>query len=214
MTKILRYLKKYWIAVVFAVVFIFAQTMFDLNLPNLMSKIIDNGVLKNDTTAIWQTGGIMLLVTLLSAAATIAASYLLSRVGSGLAKNVRKSVFEKVTYYSNDELNKIGTASLITSTTNDITQLQQFVIMSRMMIGGIIMAVSQAPTLSWIIVVIIAIIVIIMGIMLMLIVPLFKKNQKKLDKLNLVLREFLTGMRVIRAFNRSGDERKRFKKAN
>lgn len=221
MRKILRYLQKYWIAVIIAVVFIFVQTMLDLNLPKLMSEIIDKGVMQNDTAAIWQTGGIMLIVTLLSAATTILASYLLSRVGAGLAKNVRKSVFEKVTYYSNDEMNKIGTASLITRTTNDITQLQQFIIMSRMMIGapimmvgGIIMAVSQAPTLSWIIVVIIAIILVVMVVMLIIIVPLFKKNQKKLDKLNLVLREFLTGMRVIRAFNRSGDEKKRFKKAN
>lgn len=214
-------LKKSWIGVAIAVIFIFAQSMFDLFLPKLMSSIIDKGILTNDVQIIWQIGAQMIIVTLLGTISTIIASFLLSRVGSGLAQKIRSKVFRKVTYFSNEELNQVGTASLITRTTNDVTQIQQFVVMSRMMIaapimmiGGIIMANNQAPTLSWIIVVIIVSVVLIMGLLMMFIVPLFKKIQKRLDKLNLVLREFLTGMRVIRAFNRSGHEEKRFKKAN
>lgn len=221
MIRILMLLKKSWIGVAIAVIFIFAQSMFDLFLPKLMSSIIDKGILTNDVQIIWQIGAQMIIVTLLGTISTIIASFLLSRVGSGLAQKIRSKVFRKVTYFSNEELNQVGTASLITRTTNDVTQIQQFVVMSRMMIaapimmiGGIIMANNQAPTLSWIIVVIIVSVVLIMGLLMMFIVPLFKKIQKRLDKLNLVLREFLTGMRVIRAFNRSGHEEKRFKKAN
>ena len=212
---------KRWLGFLLAIVFIFIQAMCDLNLPRLMSEIINEGVLANDIGTIWVTGGYMILITAIGGAATIIAAYIMARTGAGFAMSVREKLFTTVTYASTEQFNKFGTASLITRTTNDITQIQQFMVMSRMMIlspimgiGGVIMAIRQAPSLSWLIAVIVGIVFVIMAIVSLFVMPQFRAVQKRLDKLNLVLREFLTGIRVIRAFNRSDDEKERYNRAN
>jgi ATP-binding cassette subfamily B protein len=196
--------------------------MAELYLPTLMADIVDTGIVKGDTNYILRVGVIMLLVAAMSGIFTIVSSYLSSKVATGFGKDLRSRVFSQVESYSLQEFDKIGTASLITRTTNDITQVQQLTIMVlRMMIsapmlaiGGIIMAVSEDATLSLILLVVIPILVVAIFIVASRGVPLFRAMQLKLDKLNLVLRENLTGIRVVRAFNRIEHEKLRLSEAN
>ncbi|MGE7763003.1 ABC transporter ATP-binding protein [Peribacillus sp. NPDC097895] len=222
MIKILKNLSVYkWIILaVFGLVFI--QSMSDLFLPTLMADIIDKGVVPGDTPYIWKIGGLMLLVSALGACASIIASYFSSKAAMGMGRDIRLKVFNHVEKFSLQEFDKVGTASLITRTTNDITQVQQVVIMMLrmvisapiMLIGGVIMAVSKDAKLSLVIVVTMPVLI---GSILLILykgVPLFQLVQKRLDRLNLVLRENLTGIRVVRAFNRETQEKERLKKAN
>lgn len=187
-----------------------------------MSDIVDNGVIPGDTPYIWRIGGLMLLVTAFGTLVSVWASYVSSRIASGFGRDVRSKTFKHVTKFSLQEFDTIGTASLITRTTNDITQVQQVLIMIiRMMvmapmmcIGGLIMAVSKDATLSLIFVAILPILALTILLIARRGIPYFKVMQKKIDKLNLVLRENLTGIRVIRSFNRGEHERKRFEEAN
>lgn len=222
MTKLARFLMPFRTSLVLVVILIFFQSLSELYLPTLMADIVDIGIVKGDTDYIWKTGGIMLLVTAGGTICVILASYLSSKAATGFGKILRSKVFSHVESYSLHEFDKIGTASLITRTTNDITQIQQVMIMVlRMMvsapmlaIGGIIMAVSKDAALSLVIVVAIPVLSVVIFILAMKGIPLFKQMQAKLDKLNRVLRENLTGIRVIRAFNRIDYEKKRFDEAN
>lgn len=222
MIKLLKYLSVYkWL--VFAVVgLVFIQSMADLFLPTLMADIIDKGVVTGDTPYIWKIGGFMLLVSSLGATASVIASYYSSKAAMGLGRDIRRKVFNHVGKFSLQEFDEVGTASLITRTTNDITQVQQVVIMMLrmvvsapiMLIGGVIMAVSKDAKLS---LVIVATMPVLIGSVLLILkkgVPLFQTVQERLDRLNLVLRENLTGIRVIRAFNRETEEKVRMKQAN
>ncbi|WP_433747766.1 ABC transporter ATP-binding protein [Falsibacillus pallidus] len=222
MIKLLKNLSVYKWSVIAVLVFIFIQSMATLYLPTLMSDIIDNGVVKGDTPYIWKIGGWMLLVSGLGGVASIFASYYSSKSAMGLGRDIRRNVFYHVEKFTLQEFDEVGTASLITRTTNDITQVQQVVIMLLrmvvsapiMLIGGIIMAVSKDAKLSLVIVVTMPVLI---GSILLILykgIPLFQTVQKRLDKLNLVLRENLTGVRVIRAFNREEEEKKRLQKAN
>ncbi|GIO85902.1 multidrug ABC transporter ATP-binding protein [Paenibacillus faecis] len=222
MIKLFRHLKPYRWLVAAVLVFVFFQTLSELYLPTLMSDIVDTGVVKGDTPYIWRVGLFMLLVALGGMACSIAASYYSSKAASGFGMSLRAKVFGHVTNFSLEEFDKLGTASLITRTTNDITQVQQVLIMMlRMMvmapmmcIGGIIMAVSKDAKLSLIFVVIMPVLA---GAIFLIAgkgIPLFKAIQKKIDRLNLVMREALSGIRVIRSFNRIQHEEKRFEAAN
>lgn len=222
MIKLLKNLSVYKWMVLAVFGFIFIQSMADLYLPTLMSDIIDKGVVKGDIPYIWKIGGVMLFVSAFGAAASVFASYYSSKAAMGLGRDIRRKVFYHVEKFSLEEFDKIGTSSLITRTTNDITQVQQVVIMMLrmvvsapiMLIGGVIMAVSKDAKLSLIIVVAMPILI---GSILFIFskgIPLFKLVQKRLDRLNLVLRENLTGIRVIRAFNREMHEKARLKEAN
>lgn len=222
MLKLLKFLKPFSKPVAAVLVLLFLQSLAELYLPTLMSDIVDIGIIKGDTNYILRMGGFMLLVAGGSALFTGIASYLSAKISTGFGKNLRSQVFSRAESYSLHEFDQIGTASLITRTTNDITQVQQVLIMMiRMMIsapmmaiGGIIMAVSKDATLSLIFVVVLPFLV---GTIFLIAgkgIPLFKAMQVKLDKLNLVLRENLTGIRVIRAFNRLDHEKKRFTQAN
>jgi ATP-binding cassette subfamily B protein len=201
---------------------IFLQSLSDLYLPTLMADIVDIGVVKGDIPYIWKIGGIMLLVALLGTTFSIFASLFASRVSSGFGQRLRTRVFSHVENYTLQEFDKIGTASLITRTTNDINQVQQVLMMMlRMMvgapmmcIGGIIMAVSKDAKLSLVLVVVVPVLVLTIWLVVRRATPFFKAIQVKIDKLNLVLREGLTGIRVIRSFNRNGHEKKRFEEAN
>lgn len=187
-----------------------------------MADIVDKGVVNGDTPYIWRIGGLMLLVALGGMVCSIAASYFSSRAATGFGKLLRGKVFKHVSNFSLEEFDTIGTASLITRTTNDITQVQQVLMMMlRMMVmapmmclGGIIMAVSKDATLSLVLVVILPVLAGAIYLIARKGLPLFKAIQKKIDKLNLVMRESLTGIRVIRSFNRIDYESKRFDAAN
>lgn len=222
MIRLFRFLKPYRIPLIFVLLLVFLQTLSELYLPTLMSDIVDTGIVKGDTNYILKIGGFMLLVTAGGTICSIVASFLSSKIATGLGKILRSKVFSRVESFSLHEFDRIGTATLITRTTNDITQVQQvLIIMLRMMIsaplmciGGIIMAVSKDAPLSLVIVVVIPVLAAVIFIIASKGLPLFKAMQVKLDKLNLVLREGLTGIRVIRAFNRIDHEKKRFNDAN
>ncbi|MNK48031.1 putative ABC transporter ATP-binding protein [compost metagenome] len=222
MIRIFRFLKPYRIPLIFVIVLVFLQSLSELYLPTLMADIVNTGVVQGDIGYIWRIGLFMLVVALGGIITSIAASYFSSRVATGFGKTLRSKVFSHVERFSLEEFDKLGTASLITRTTNDITQIQQVLLMMmRMMvsapllaIGGIIMAMSKDKTLSLVFVVIIPVLV---GAIFLIAgrgIPLFKIIQKRIDRLNLVLREGLTGIRVIRSFNRTEHEAKRFEKAN
>jgi len=222
MIKLLKRLTVYKWAVLAVLVLVFAQSMSDLYLPTLMADIIDKGVVTGDTAYIWKIGAVMLGITGIGALAAVAASYYSSKASMGLGRDIRRQVFNHVERFSLQEFDQVGTASLITRTTNDITQVQQVVIMMLrmvvsapiMFIGGLIMAVSKDAKLSLVIVAAMPVLVLSILLILWKGVPLFGKVQKRLDRLNLVLRENLTGIRVIRAFNRESDEQVRLTKAN
>lgn len=187
-----------------------------------MSDIVDKGVITGDTHFIWKIGGYMLLVAAGGMICSIAASFFSAKAASGFGRLLRSKIFSHVSNFSLSEFDKLGTASLITRTTNDITQIQQVMIMMlRMMafapmmcIGGIIMAYSKDAKLTLVLAVAIPILIVAIVVIARKGIPLFKAMQVKLDKLNRVLRENLTGIRVIRSFNRVGHEKKRFDEAN
>ena len=222
MIKLFRFLKKYWISVVVILVLIYFQVMAELNLPNLMSDIVDTGIVNSDVDYILQTGGKMLLVALGGTLCSVVAALFASKVAMAFSRDVRREVFTHVEGFSLNEFNKIPTSSLITRTTNDITQVQTVMVMGLrilvmapiMFVGALIMALSKDTYLARVIA---AAIPLVLGMMIFVAVkgmPLFKSMQTKVDKLNLVVREGLTGIRVIRAFNRTDFEKDRFKAAN
>ncbi len=220
--KLFRFLKPYIPSIVAVFFLTFFQAISELYLPTLMSDIVDNGIVNGDTDYILTVGGQMLVIALLGMVCAVFSSLLSSRASSGFGKLLRGKVFTRVESFSLQEFERFGTASLITRTTNDITQLQHVVMMMmRMMlrapmmcIGGIIMAVSKDPELSLGIFVAIPLLVMVILLVSRKGMPLFRAMQLKLDRLNLVLRERLTGIRVIRAFNRTDYEKRRFNEAN
>ena len=222
MIRILRFLKPYYILVILGMAVLFGQAMAELNLPNLMSDIVNKGMIQGDMNMIYSTGVKMLWVALGSTTAAIAASFLAAHLALGFGRDVRNAVFTKVEHFAIHEFESIGTASLITRTTNDIIQVQQVLLMGFrfllyspiMCVGGVIMALSKDKPLALILVVAVPVQLIIIIIMASVVLPYFTSMQKKIDNLNLTLRESLTGIRVIRAFNKMEHEKKRFTKAN
>lgn len=222
MYGLLRFLKPYRFQIACVLLLIFGQTMADLYLPTLMSDIINTGVVKGDVGYIWRVGRLMMLVALGGTTASIVAALLSSRTAMGLGKDLRDAIFAHVEKFSLREFDKLGTPSLITRNTNDVTQIQMVaIIMMRMMvsapimcIGGLIMALSKDKGLTWIL----AVTLPILAAMVLLVatkgISLFRAIQKKIDKINLVVRENLEGIRVIRAFNRVNHEKQRFHEAN
>ena len=222
MLKLFKGLKPYWTLVIGVLVLVFISTLTDLELPDLMSDIVDTGIVQGDVSYILGRGGVMLLVALLGTVCTILTSYLSSKIGMGFSRDLRKKVFEKVESFSLTEINEMGTASLITRTTNDINQVQMVVIMMMrmmlsaplMIVGALIMALGKDVELSKVILVVIPIIIVTIAIIAKFTLPMFQKMQDKIDKLNLVVRENLTGIRVIRVFNKVEAEQERFNQAS
>ena len=222
MIKLFRFLKPYRIPISIVFVLVFFQSLANLYLPTLMADIVDTGIIKGDTAYILRIGGFMLLVTIGGVLCAIAASFFSARIAIGFGRIIRAKLFTHVENFSLHEFDSIGTASLITRTTNDTTQVQQVVIIilnlmisaPLMFIGGIILAISQDATLSWVLVGIIPILLVAIFVIMGKAIPLFQVLQKKLDRLNLVLDEGLTGVRVIRAFDRIDHEKERFDEAN
>ena len=222
MIKLLRFMKPYRMSIVLVLILAFGQSMANLYLPTLMANIVDYGIVKNDIGYIWRTGGLMLLVTIGGTIAAIIGSFFASRVATGFGKLLRQNLFTHVEKFSLHEFDTVSTASLITRTTNDTTQVQQvWVIILGMMvtapmmaIGGIILAINQDATLSWVLVVVIPVLVGSIVLLMSKAIPLFQLMQKKLDKINLIMDEELAGVRVIRAFDRVKREEERFDEAN
>ncbi|MDA8223518.1 MAG: ABC transporter ATP-binding protein [Desulfitobacterium hafniense] len=222
MIKLFKLLKQYTVQIAVVIVLLFVQVLSDLYLPTLMADIVDKGLANKDVNYIIKIGGFMLFIAAGGTICAIIATYLSSKTAVGFGKILREKIFAKVESFSLHEFDKLGTATLITRTTNDVTQIQQVsvLILSMMItapltcIGGVIMALQQDTSLAWVLVVAIPILFAIIGLTLKRGLPLFKVMQEKIDRLNLVLREKLTGIRVIRAFNRIEKERVRFDEAN
>ena len=221
-TLLRRFLPRYARQTWFVLLLLLIQSLANLYLPNLNADIINNGVAKADTDYIWRTGGVMLGVTLLLGILAVIAVYFASRTSMGVGRDVRAAVFASVQSFSAREMNKFGTASLITRNTNDVQQVQLFLQIALtflvsapiLAIGGVIMAIREDATLSWLLVVVVPLMGIVIGILLYLGVPLFQKVQKKVDRITQVMREQITGVRVVRAFRRGETERVRFEEAN
>jgi len=222
MIKLFRFAKPYKFLITGVILLVFLQTMADLYLPTLMSDIIDKGVMKGDTAMIMSTGAKMLLVAGMGGLGAILSSFWSAKVAVGFGKILRNQVFTHVSSFSEKEIDRFGTATLITRSTNDITQIQSvFIMMLRMMIsapfmavGGMLLAYSKDRALTLVFVVAMPILALVIGFIASKGMPRFKIIQVKLDRVNLVLREKLTGIRVIRAFNQSLYERQRFDEAN
>jgi len=222
----LKLLKTYFrpyvmeLGIVFALLLL--QAITNLYLPALNADIINNGVAKGDIGYIWQAGGIMLVVTLVMGAASIISVYFGSRASMAFGRDLRSAIFRRVGAFSQTEVNKFGTPSLITRNTNDVQQIQMVALMSLnvlvlapfMGIGGIIMALRQDVPLSGIILVIVPLMATFLGVLVSKTLPLFTSMQKKVDRINQVMRETLSGVRVIRAFVRDDFEIRRFEEAN
>src|ERR1019366_4899607 len=216
------HLQPYRRQVAAVVVLITFQTILSLYLPNLTADIINNGVSKGDIPYIWRIGGVMLGVTVIQGIIAIIAVYWASRTSMGVGRDLRRSIFARVLHLSSREMNTFGTPSLITRNTNDVQQIQLFLQMALtvivgapiMMIGGIIMALREDVSLSLLLVVVVPLMAALILAMLYVAVPLFQRMQVKIDRINQVLREQITGVRVIRAFVRSDSEEHRFATAN
>ena len=222
MLKILRFLKPYRPQITLIIGLVFLQTMTDLYLPTLMANIVNHGIARGDTGYIVEIGAFMLLVAIAGSGCAIISTYFASRVATGFGRNVRTRLFSHVESFSLQEFDKFGTASLITRTTNDTNQLQQvLVLLLRMMvrapimcIGGVAMAISQDSSLAWVIIGAVPVIAAVIVTVMVITIPLFRAMQLKVDKLNLILDEGLTGVRVIRSFDRTDYETHRFDRAN
>ena len=222
MLKLLKYLKPYIWQLILLVVLIYGSVEATLQLPDYMARIVNDGIVAQNNSVVIHTGLLMLLVALGGAAATVGIGYLSSRIGTGFAKNVREKVFAKVESFSLVEFNKFSTASLITRSTNDIQQIQIVLILILRMVlqapimglGAILKAYHTAPSMSWIIALAVSVMLGMIIVLFTIALPKFTLLQKLVDKLNLVTRENLTGLRVIRAFNNEDIEKGKFEKAN
>ena len=217
-----KYMKLYYLWLIVAVVMLFIQAMCDLALPDYMSDIVNDGVMGGSVPIIAKYGLKMIGVTLLGTVVSVFVGYLAANVAAKVSRDMRKDVYKKVELFSNAEFDKFSTASLITRTTNDITQIQNLLVMLIRMVfyapilgvGGAVKALENSKELSWIIIVSLSAIVILIVFIFLVAMPKMTLMQKLVDKLNLVSRENIEGMLVTRAFNSQNFEFKRFDKAN
>jgi ATP-binding cassette, subfamily B, multidrug efflux pump len=212
------YLAPYKAPLVLVLFLLLVQAIANLYLPELNADIINNGVAKGDTDYILRTGGFMLVVTFALMIAAIIAVFFSARIAMGFGRDARSAIFRKVQTFSQVEINSFGAPSLITRNTNDVTQVQTLVLLALnimisapiLTIGGVIMALRQDVPLSGLLLVIIPLMFLLIGVVMSRAIPLFQALQKKLDQINLVMRETLSGVRVIRAFVRTRHEEERF----
>jgi len=215
-------LRPYRWLVIAVIVFQLVQTLANLLLPSLNADIIDNGIAKGDIGRILQTGGIMLGATIVQIAAAIAAVWFGAGSAMRLGRDLRERIFTRVAEFSEREVGRFGAPSLITRTTNDVQQVQLLVFMALalmatapiMAIGGVIMALQQDVGLSWLMAVAVPVLLVVIGIIVSRMIPLFRRMQSRIDSVNRVMREQLSGIRVIRAFVRERHESERFAVAN
>ncbi len=219
---LVRYLRPYRWWLLGVLVFQFASAMASLYLPRLNADIIDKGVAAGDTAYIWSRGVFMLAIALGQIVASIIATYFAARAAMSAGRDMRRDVYEKVSGFSEREVSTFGAGTLITRNTNDVQQVQMLAMMGATMlvtapllaIGGIIMALQQDVGLSWLIAVAVPLLLVIAGFIVSRMVPLFRQYQDRLDGVNRIMREQLTGVRVVRAFVRERIEEARFRVAN
>jgi ATP-binding cassette, subfamily B, multidrug efflux pump len=217
-----RYLGTYRWLLIGVLLFQFASAMATLYLPRLNADIIDNGVAKADTGYIWGHGAFMLVISLGQIVASVIATYFAARAAMAAGRDIRRDVYDRVSSFSEREISRFGPGSLITRNTNDVQQVQMLAMMGATMlvtapllaIGGIIMAVQQDVGLSWLIAVAVPVLLVVAALIISRMVPLFRQYQGRLDSVNRVMREQLTGVRVVRAFVRERIEEARFRVAN
>jgi ATP-binding cassette subfamily B protein len=223
LTSLLRaFLRPYRRPITILVVLLVAQTVGNLYLPNLNADIINNGVITGKLHYILSTGLVMIAITVLVGICAVVAVYFASRIGMGAGADIREAVFTRVQSFSARDMNRFGTASLITRNTNDIQQIQLFlqmaltmmVIAPIMCVGGIILAIHEGAQLSTLLLVAVPVMAVFIGIVMVRVIPQFRSMQLKIDRINEVLREQITGVRVIRAFVRNDSEAQRFAVAN
>lgn len=219
---LLRYLAPYKWLLLGVLVFQFASALAMLYLPSLNADIVDTGVAQGDTGYIWRTGGFMLAVSFGQILAAIIATFFAARAAMQVGRDLRDDIYGRVSGFSEREVSQFGAGSLITRNTNDVQQVQMVTMMGATMlvtapllaIGGIVMALRQDVSLSWLIAVSVPTLLIIAGIIISRMIPLFRSYQVKLDSVNRIMREQLTGVRVVRAFVREAIEAERFRVAN
>lgn len=217
-----RHLKPAWPLMILILIFQLAQSIASLLLPTMNADIIDKGVVTGDIDYIWRTGGVMIAVTLVQVVCSIIAVYFGSKLAMGLGRDLRSAVFDRVLDFSQREVGQFGAPSLITRNTNDIQQVQMLVQMGSTLmisapmlaIGGVVMALRQDAGLSWLMVASIPAMLTILILIIIRMVPAFQLMQKRIDRVNQIMREQLTGIRVVRAFVREDEERKRFEDAS
>ncbi|MFY8238432.1 MAG: ABC transporter permease, partial [Ilumatobacteraceae bacterium] len=207
-----------WIVVILQAI----QAIAGLYLPTLNADIINNGIVKNDVGYIWRMGGVMLVVTFLQVIFSIVAVYFGAKIAMGFGRDVRGSLFHQVNDFSSREVAQFGAPSLITRITNDVQQVQMLVLMTFTLIlsapftaiGGIFLAMHQDIGLSRILMIAIPILTVMLGLIIRSMVPTFRRMQERIDRINVILREQLTGIRIVRAFVREPEEMARFSDAN
>lgn len=222
MLKLLRYLKaKDWVFVVICAGFVVAQVYCDLTLPEYTKKLVEE-IASPTMATVWRNGGFMMLYALGSAVCSIVCGFFAARLAANFAKTLRKEMFDRVTSFSTAEVNKFGTPSLITRTTNDVVQMQNFVAMGlQIMIKAPVLAVwaickVSASAVEWTVAtaVVVAVIVVVVGVLMVICLPKFRKMQKLIDELNNSMRDNITGVRVVRAFNAEGYQTDKFEAVN
>ena len=222
MLKLFRLIKPFRPQVVMVLVLAFAQSIGFLLLPRLMSDIVDKGIVRGDSWAIVRIGGVMLVISIVATLCAVAGSFYSAKVATGFGKVLRGAIFARVERFSVHQFESFSAASLVTRTTNDTTQVQQMLIMTltmvisapMMAIGGVVLALSQDRQLAWVLVAVMPVMAIVFGVIMKSATPLSQAMQSKIDRLNLVLGEGLSGVRVIRAFDRGNAQRQRFDDAN
>ncbi len=222
MLKLLKYMKPYFWQCLVLVLAVGLQVFGTLMLPTMMAEIVNSGIVKNDTHFIFVRGVLMFLVTIVSAVGTLISSYFSAKVSAAISRDMKRDLFAKVLSFSISETEQFSTASLVTRTTNDVLQVQQTMVMCLSMlvraplmaVGAVVQAFVVAPDMTWIIALAIGILLVFSIVIIGLVMPKFVIFQKMMDKINLLTRENLTGVRVIRALNKENYEEKKFKKAN
>ncbi|GAA4688491.1 ATP-binding cassette, subfamily B [Promicromonospora umidemergens] len=217
-----KYLGPYRWAVVAVLVLQLVQTLGALYLPSLNADIIDDGVVVGDIGRIWSTGGWMLVVSLGQVVASVVAVYFGAQVATAFGRDLRRDLFRTVQTYSAREMAQFGAPTLITRGTNDVQQVQMTVLMTFtimvmapiMLVGGVILALSEDVTMSGLLLVIVPVLGVTAGLIVWRMVPHFRRMQKRIDAINAVLREQITGLRVVRAFVREQREKERFGTVN
>jgi len=222
MICVLKFVKPYILLIFGVIAFILLEVTAALALPERMANIVNHGVLPGNFAAIWRNGAIMLLITLGSVAVALISGLFTAKIGTGVSSDLRSAVFKKIMSFSNAEMNKFATSSLITRTTNDITQVQtalmlairQFIYAPMIAGGGLICALDRAPNMTWVIAAVTVFMLGCISILVIVAMPKFNMIQGLVDRLNLVSRENLSGILVVRAFGTQNFEKKRFDKAN
>ena len=222
MSKIFEFMKAYSGMILCTAALLAVAAATDLILPGYVADIVNDGVLPGNSALIWRVGGTMILITVIGVSASLAAGYFISKTSASVSNDLRKAVFKKVIRFSNAEVDKFTTSSLITRTTHDIGQVQvgmmaalrQFIYSPVIVVGGIVRALERSVNMTWAIIVISICILGVFTLIIAVAFPKFKIVQNLVDRLNLVSRENLTGILVVRAFSTQKFEKKRFDKAN